>query len=325
MMKKHNHKIRWGILGTAAINNALIPAIKAQRDSELIAIASRVVAKAEASALQSKIPRFYGSYQALLDDPDIEIVYIPLPNHMHLEWTLKAAQAGKHVLIEKPIALRVGDVDSMITASEKFRVVIQEAFMYRFNPQTAKVAQLIASGALGQLRYMRCNFQRIHNRPDDYRLQPELGGGVLWDMGCYPINFFQMLTNSPAQNVTSNKVIGLSGIDRTFIGTLQYANNVFAQFACSFDLPSYANMEIHGTEGMLFVSSPFKLSGRTLLILRKGKQYQTFSFSTKDLYLDEVENMVQVVQGTQKVVIPLQDSRNTVETILKLHQDAASQ
>lgn len=324
-MNKTKNKVHWGILGTAAINNALIPAIKGQRDSELTAIASRSVDKAEASARQSKIPRFYGSYQALLDDPDIEIVYIPLPNHLHLEWTVKAAQAGKHVLVEKPIALSVEDVDAMISASEKYQVVIQEAFMYRFNPQTTKVAQLIASGALGQVRYMRCNFQHIHNRPEDYRLLPELGGGVLWDMGCYPINFFQLITASPAQKATGNKILGLTGIDRTFIGTLHYANNIYAQFACSFDLPSYANLEIHGTEGMLFVSSPFKLSGRTLLILRKGKQYQTFSFSTKDLYLDEVENMVQVVQGTQKVVIPLQDSRNTVETILKLHQDAASQ
>ncbi len=315
-------KIRWGILSTAAINRALIPAIKGHRDSELIAIASRSSDRAESFAKQWKIPRFYGNYQALLDDPDIDIIYNPLPNHLHLEWTLKAAQAGKHILIEKPIALSSSEVDEMIAAAQKYNVVIQEAFMYRFNPQTDKVFQLVSSGALGKVHLMRCGFQHIHNRQDDYRLLPEAGGGVLWDMGCYAINYFQLLAQSSPEKVYGNAVLGATGVDRTFTGTLHYKNGITAQFACSLDLPSYANLEIHGSEGILTVPSPFKPQGRSLLILRQGKNYQSFSFSTKDVYQGEVENMVQAARGQQPARISLPESRDTIKTIMLLHQSA---
>lgn len=319
MMKS---KTRWGILSTAAITEQLIPAIKSHKQSELVAIASRNFSKAEETARQWKISRSYGSYQALLDDPEVDIVYIPLPNHLHLEWTLKAARAGKHVLVEKPIALSVDEVDQMAAAARENHIIIQEAFMYRFNPQTARVNQLMSEGVLGDLRFMRSGFQHIHNRTDDYRLKPEFGGGVLWDMGCYPVNFFQMITGTSPISVTAHKQTGQTGIDRSFFATMHFLKNVTSQFATSFDLPSYANVELHGTEGILFVSSPFKQRGPTGIILKRGKGFQNFSFNTKDPYIAEVENMVQTANGEAEVVISLLDSRKTVSTIHMLHEAA---
>lgn len=317
------NKTRWGILSTAAITDQFIPAIKNHKHSELAAIASRNISKADEAARQWKISRSYGNYQALLDDPEIDIVYIPLPNHLHLEWTLKAARAGKHVLVEKPIALSVDEVDQMAAAARDNHVIIQEAFMYRFNPQTVKVNQLMADGVLGELRFMRSGFQHIHNRADDYRLKPEFGGGVLWDMGCYPVSFFQMITGSAPIRVTANKQVGPTGIDRAFFATMQFLKNVTSQLAISFDLPSYANVELHGTEGILFVSSPFKQRGPTGIILKRGKGFQNFSFNTKDPFTAEVESMAQAVSGEAEVVVSLHESRRTVSTIRILHEAAA--
>ena len=317
------NKTRWGILSTAAITEQLIPAIKNHKQSEIVAIASRNISKADEAARQWKISRSYGSYQALLDDPNIDIVYIPLPNHLHLEWTLKAARAGKHVLVEKPIALSVDEVDQMAAAARDNHVIIQEGFMYRFHPQTVKVNELMADGVLGELRFMRSGFQHIHNRADDYRLKPEFGGGVLWDMGCYPVSFFQMITGSAPIRVTANKQVGQTGIDRAFFATMHFLKNVTSQLAISFDLPSYANVELHGTEGILFVSSPFKQRGPTGIILKRGKGFQNFSFNTKDPFTAEVESMAQAVYGEAEVVVSLHESRRTVSTIRMLHEAAA--
>lgn len=316
------NKIRWGILSTAAITDQFFPALKGHKQSELAAIASRDIRKADEAARQWKISKTYGSYQALLDDPNIDVVYIPLPNHLHLEWTLRAARAGKHVLVEKPIALSVEEVDQMAAAAKENNVIIQEAFMYRFNPQTVKINQLMGEGVLGELRFMRSGFQHIHNRMEDYRLNPDFGGGVLWDMGCYPVSFFQMITGSAPFRVSAYKHLGKTGIDRSFFATMHFIKNVTSQLAISFDLPSYSNVELHGTEGILFISSPFKQRGPTGIILKRGKSFQNFSFSTKDPFSAEVEKMALAAAGEADIVVTLQESRRTVNTIQMLHEAA---
>lgn len=318
------NKIRWGILSTASITDQFIPAIKGHKHSELAAIASRDVHKADEAARQWKITRTYGSYQSLLDDPNIDIVYIPLPNHLHLEWTLKAARAGKHVLVEKPIALTVEEVDQMAAAAKENNVIIQEGFMYRFNPQTAKINTLMKEGVLGELRFMRSGFQHIHNRADDYRLTPEFGGGVLWDMGCYPISFFQMITGSAPFRVSAYRQLGKTGIDRSFFATMHFIKGITSQLAISFDLPSFSNVELHGTEGIMFISSPFKQRGPTGIILKHSKGFQNFPFSTKDPFTAEVESMALAASGEAEVVVTLQDSRRTVSTIQMLHEAASN-
>ena len=181
--------LRWGLLSTARINKALITPLQISKRNHLLAIASRSQEKADAYAHEKKIERAYGSYADLLADPDIDVIYNPLPNHLHAEWTIKAVEAGKHVLCEKPLALSTGEVDAMAAAAKKHGKVVAEAFMYRSHPKTLKVKEIVDSGELGQLKIVRGSFSFMMTNPDDIRWQPEMGGGGLWDIGCYPLSF----------------------------------------------------------------------------------------------------------------------------------------
>ena len=181
--------LRWGLLGTARINRMVIPPLRASAGNRLVAVASRDLARARGYAQEWGIERAHGAYEALLADPGIDAVYIPLPNHLHAEWTIPAARAGKHVLCEKPLALTVAEVDAMGAAAREGGVVLAEAFMYRHHPQTLKVKELVDAGAIGPVRFVRGTFSFPLTRPGDVRLQPEWGGGCLWDVGCYPLSF----------------------------------------------------------------------------------------------------------------------------------------
>ena len=178
--------LRWGLISTANINNQLIKPLQESHNHQLVAVASRDPAKAQAYAAEKHISKAYGSYEALLADPDIDIVYNPLPNHLHAEWTIKACQAGKHVLSEKPFALTLDEVDAMQAAARQAGVVIQEAFMYRHHPQTLKAKEMIDQGLIGNVKLMRGIFTFLLNDPKNVRLVPEWGGGSLWDVGVYP-------------------------------------------------------------------------------------------------------------------------------------------
>ena len=185
--------MRWGLLGTARINRSLIPAIRAGERSTLVAVASRDQARADEYAREWKIPRAFGSYEALVADPGIDAVYVPLPNHLHVEWTVAAARAGKHVLCEKPLALDAAGVDRIAEAARTHKVAIAEAFMYRHQAQTDRVLALVAEGAIGRLRFVRGSFSFPLTRDGDVRLTPEWGGGALWDVGCYPVTYAMLL------------------------------------------------------------------------------------------------------------------------------------
>ncbi len=185
--------LNWGLLSTANINRALIPPLQVSKRNHLLAVGSRSQDSAEKYAKQWKIERAHGSYEAMLADPDIEVIYNSLPNHMHAEWTIKAVEAGKHVLCEKPIALSVEEVDAMQAAARKHGRVVAEAFMYRHHPQTLKVQQLVKSGSLGTLKLIRASFGFFLDRAEDIRIQPEMGGGSIWDVGCYPISYARIV------------------------------------------------------------------------------------------------------------------------------------
>ena len=179
-------KLRFGVLSTANIGRAAVnPAIQAARNAELVAVASRDGERAREFAAQGAIPRHHGSYEALLDDPEIDALYIPLPNSLHREWAIRAAEKGKHVLCEKPLALTAAEGREMAAAADAHRVKLMEAFMYRFHPRTEKVIELVRGGRIGELRAIRSAFTFRLTRPDNIRLKPELGGGALMDVGCY--------------------------------------------------------------------------------------------------------------------------------------------
>ncbi len=205
--------LNWGLISTARINRALITPLRASKRNHLLAVASRSQEFADAYARKWKIPRAHGSYEAMLADPEIDVIYNPLPNHLHAEWTIKAVEAGKHVLCEKPLALSVDEVDAIAAAAQRYGRVVTEAFMYRHHPQTLKARELVQNGSLGTLKLLRGSFSFMLDRDGDIRLDPEMGGGSIWDIGCYPISFMRTVVGMEPLEVFGWQVTGPTGID----------------------------------------------------------------------------------------------------------------
>ena len=253
-----DRKIRWGVISTANIGRAaVIPAIQASRNGELAAVAGREAGKAEAFAAQLGITKAYGSYAALLEAPDIDAVYIPLPNSLHREWTLRAAAMGKHILCEKPLGLTAQECLEMEAAAEQNGVKLMEAFMYRFHPRTEKVLEMVRAGRLGELRLIHSTFTFRLTRPDNIRLRPELGGGSLMDVGCYCVNISRTAAGAEPVEVQALARWSQSGVDEQLVGTLRFANGLMAQFDCALTLERREAYELAGTEAHLAVPAAF--------------------------------------------------------------------
>jgi D-xylose 1-dehydrogenase (NADP+, D-xylono-1,5-lactone-forming) len=314
--------LRWGLLGTARINRAVIPPLRASLANRLLAVASREPARAAAYAREWGIERAHGSYEALLADPEVDVVYIPLPNHLHAEWTIQAARAGKHVLCEKPLALTVAEVDAMEAAAREGGVVLAEAFMYRHHPQTLRVKELVDGGAIGRVRFVRGTFSFPLARPDDVRLRPEWGGGCLWDVGCYPLSLTRFLLGSEPVEVAGAQVLGPTGIDETFAGQLVFPGGVLAQVDAGFRSPVRAEVEVAGTEGTIRVRNPWKPDPATPILVTRGESTEAVAGEGSDLYRFEVEDLAAcaLTGGTPRVA--LAESRGNVATIVALLQSA---
>jgi predicted dehydrogenase len=314
--------LRWGILGTARINRMLIPPLKASADNRLLAVASRDLARGEAYAREWQIGRVHGSYEALLADPEIDAVYIPLPNHLHAEWTIKAARAGKHVLCEKPLALTVEDVDAMAAACREAKVVLAEGFMYRHHPQTLKVKELLDSGAIGTLRYLRGAFTFELTRPNDVRLRPEWGGGCLWDIGCYPVSFARFLVGREPIEVYGSQVLGPTGIDESFAGQAVFPGNVLFQFDASFRSPGRAEMELAGTKGAIRIHHPWRPEPDHPLLLSREGGTEEIKVPGEDRFLLEIEDVCAAVRSGRPPRVSLADSRANVAALVALQRSA---
>jgi xylose dehydrogenase (NAD/NADP) len=320
MAQSHSGKqrLRWGILSTARIKRAVIPPIKSLPRHELSAIASRSLPQAEAAAREWGIPKSYGSYDELLTDPEIDVIYNPLPNSLHAEWTIKACQAGKHVLCEKPLAVTSEEVDAITAAATKAGVLVTEAFMYRHHPQTYLVRELVERGDIGQLRLVRGAFSFYLSNPSDVRLLSGLGGGSIWDVGCYPISYARYVVGSEPLEVFGWQQLGEGGVDETFAGQLRFPGDVFAQFDSSFRAPQRSFMEFIGSQGILHVPNPYKPETRESLLLEKNGQIKKIPVKGQALYSGEVENMAEVILDGKSARVSLADSRNNVATILAL-------
>ena len=316
--------LRWGLLGTARINRALIPAIRAASRSEVVAIASREGVRADAYAREWEIPTAHGSYEAMLADPEIDAIYLPLPNHLHAEWSMRAARAGKHVLCEKPLALTLAEVDAMAAAARDAHVVLAEAFMYRHHPQTPQVAALVAGGAVGSPRLVRGAFTFTLDRPGDVRLRPEWGGGSLWDVGCYPVSYAILLAGGAPERVTGAAHVGATGIDETFAGTLQFPSGVLAVFDCGFRAPFRTELEVVGDEGVLVVEHPFKPGVREQLRIVRPHGVETIAVEGEPLYVGEIQDFERAVLDGAPPVVPLAESRTIVQTLTALHESAST-
>ncbi len=325
--------VRWGLLSTANINRRLIPAIRESTKGKLVAVASRTLKNAETYAKKWKIPSTFGSYEEMLDSGMIDAVYISLPNHLHAEWTIKALQAGVHVLCEKPFATSLEDVDKMINASQEAGCVLAEALMYRHHPQTKLIRDWVQSGKLGDIILLRSAFTyRMPSRQRregnlNVRLVPEFGGGSLWDIGIYPITITQVLMEGPPSWVFGCQQTGETGVDEVFIGQMGYSSGpvgeVLAQFSSSFKSPYHTFLEILGTEGRMYLTRPFNNLKELQLFLtdRKGKTKQ-IKVQKKSLYLGEVEDLQAAILDGTAPTISLEETRNHVRTALALYESA---
>lgn len=318
-------QLRWGFICTARINRALIEPLRASPRSELFAVASRGIDRAQAYADEWNIPRAHGSYDDLLNDPDVDVIYNALPNTLHAEWTVKALDAGKHVLCEKPLALTVSEVDQMIDAAQRNDRVLQEAFMYRYHPQTLKMQEMVRAGEIGDLRLIRAVFSFMLTRTGDIRMKPELGGGSLWDVGCYPVSFARAVAGGDPETVVGTQVVGETGVDTTFAGQMHFADGVTAQFDSSFEVPFRWGAEVVGTEATLTLDVPWKPGvddPAGIRLKREGQDEEEISVDDIDAYLCEVENMADCILNDAEPVISLSDSRGTVATINALYASA---
>ncbi len=314
--------LRWGLLSTAHINRSIIPPLRMSPRNRLVAVASRDKARADEYARKWEIPTTYGSYEEMLAAKDIDIIYTPLPNGMHAEWTIKAMRAGKHVLCEKPLAVTVEEVDAMIDAAAKAGVYLTEAFMYRHHPQTLKVKELVQSGAIGALRLIRGAFTFNIAREDDIRLNRQLVGGSIWDVGCYPISYARFIAGAEPEEVFGWQVTSRSGVDETFTGMLRFPGGVVASFDSGFRAPFRTHIEIVGSAGTISVPRPFKPDAAGRIELYRGDQTETLNSDSQELYLGEVEDIADAILLGKSPRISLADSRANVAAIVALLQSA---
>jgi xylose dehydrogenase (NAD/NADP) len=317
-------RLRWGVLSTARINRRLIPAIRAAERADLVAVASRSQSSADAYAADWEIPRAHGSYDALLADENVDVVYISLPNSLHAEWAVKAAEAGKHVLCEKPLALTVSECDHVIVAAESAGVVAMEALMYLHHPLLQEARTLVQDGVVGRVELVRGSFSFTLDRPADVRWKPELGGGSLWDLGIYPVSFIRWIAGEP-ESVFGWQALSESGVDVTFAGLLRLAGGALGSFDCSFRQQFRAQVEVVGTEGALVVERPFLVAGLSRIVLQRGFDEEEVRVVEADAYRCEVEALTAAALDGVPLPVPLAFSRADVATLVALQESAASE
>ncbi len=311
-----NRVVRWGILGVAKIATAkVIPAMRQARRCEVLAIASRDEGKADAAAAQLLVPRAYGSYEALLADPDIDAVYNPLPNHLHLPWTTSAAEAGKHVLCEKPIALNAAEARLLLEVRDRTGVRIQEAFMIRAHPQWKRAKTLVDEGRLGDVRAMSGFFSYYNDDPSNVRNIPEFGGGGLLDIGCYLVNTARFIFGTePTRVAGALDRDPAMGIDRLTAMLLDF-NGRYAIGTCSTQLLHYQRVQIVGTKGRLEIEIPFnapddrgcRLALDTAGDL-EGVGIEYFSTEVCDQYTLQAEEFASAILENRPQPVPLEDA-----------------
>jgi xylose dehydrogenase (NAD/NADP) len=311
--------VRWGLMSTARINAAVIPGLKESPSSELVAVASRMGERAAEYALEWGIPRAHGSYEALLADPEVEAIYISLPNGPHVEWSIRALEAGKHVLCEKPLARHPADVERAFDAADRAGRLLMEAFMWRHHPQTSKLLELVEGGAFGELRLVRATFS-VMLRAEDVRLDPALAGGSLMDVGCYCVNGSRLLAGEPLE-ASARQVLGPSGVDLRLAGTLVFPGDVLGQLDCAFDLPYRQGLEAVGSEGSVRVARPWAIDEPGLFLDRAGKS-ERVHVETADRYRLQSDNFSSAIRGLEPPLLGREDALGQARAIDGLYRSA---
>ena len=283
-------------------------------------VASRNPARAAAYAAEWRIPQVH-TYDGLLADPDIDVVYVPLPNSLHAAWTIRACEAGKHVLCEKPLATSAADVDAIAAAAERHRRIVAEGFMYRHHAQTARILDIVGNGTIGALRTLATAFTFTLTREADVRLHPALGGGSLWDVGCYPVSLAQVIMGREPNQIAAAQQVGAAGVDESFSAIMRYEGDVTVQFHCGFHAAYQSFARFIGTEGVLHVERPFRPEGQPMLLSRGGTT-EEISVPGAAIFEDEIADMEDSVLGVKPPRISLAESRMHVATLERLYRAA---
>jgi xylose dehydrogenase (NAD/NADP) len=315
----------WGILGPGRIAPRLVRALAVAERASLVAVASRDVARARAFADTFGIPAGYGAYEALLGDPAVDVVYVALPNSLHAEWTIRALEAGKHVLCEKPLATSVEEVDAIAAATDRAGRIAVEAFMYLHHPQNVRAVEIARAGALGPLQVVTGSFSFPLTHPGDPRLQRSLGGGSLWDVGCYPVSLARRVAGQEPAAVDAFARFDVGGVDMTFVGQILFPDGLLAQFDCGFAAPDRQHIEIVGTEATIVLDHPFLTAPDgplPSLVVRRGAEAERVAIEPVDQYRCEVDDLCAAILDGTPPRIDLAFSRGTIATLVALDRAA---
>jgi D-xylose 1-dehydrogenase (NADP+, D-xylono-1,5-lactone-forming) len=313
----------WGIISTADINRKLIPGAQESPRVDLVAVASRDQRRAEEYAREWGIERAYGSYDALLEDGDIEAVYISLPNTMHCEWSIRAVEAGKHVLCEKPMSRHPEEVEAAFDAAERAGRHLSEAFMYRHNPQTTRLRELLDEGAIGEVRLIRSAFSYSLYDAGNIRLRTDVEGGALMDVGCYCVSGSRLAAGGEPLAVYGQAWIGETGTDWVFTGAMRFDGDVLATFDCGTALPERDELEVIGSDGSLFLDDPWHCNVPVIELRRDGK-VERIALERVDSYRLELENVSDAIDGKAELLLGDDDAVGQARALEALHRSAES-
>jgi predicted dehydrogenase len=325
--------VRWGILSPAKIGTQkVIPAIQRAQRCRVVSIASRDADRAHTAAQALGIPRSHGSYEALLADPDVDAVYIPLPNHLHAEWTIAAARAGKHVLCEKPLALTAAEAGTMISACSDAGVLLMEAFMYRLHPSWVAVRELVAAGRIGELRTVQSWFSYFNDDPANIRNILETGGGALYDIGCYNVNLSRMLFGAePTRVQASIERDPVGGTDVLTSAILGFPSGGVAAFTCATRTETDQRVHVYGTEGRISVGIPFNIPPDlpTHVFVTAGGDppvapaTETLTFEPCDQYTVQAEAFAAAILDGAPLPTPIEDAVGNLRVIERIFADGS--
>ncbi|HJV46648.1 MAG TPA: Gfo/Idh/MocA family oxidoreductase [Bacillota bacterium] len=312
-------KVKWGIIGYARIaKNEVIPAILRTEDAQLYAIASEDLNKREECQKSYSGVKVYNQYEELLDDTEIDAVYLPLPNSLHKEWAIKAMKRGKHVLCEKPIALNAADCLEMIQVAQAEGIMLMEAFMYRYTDRIQKVCEILASKEIGSVKFIHSTFRFLLNRPNTIKVRSELGGGSLYDVGCYPVNFAGMITNEIPESCQSECVVE-NGVDIIFSAVLKYPSGIMASINCGFNAFNQMSSEIVGTKGRIEISDTF-LGTKGIITIVTDEGSRQVVVDDSDRYALEVADFTNSILQKQRPYLSLDESYRNMQVMDMLFQ-----
>jgi predicted dehydrogenase len=313
--------VRWGILSTARINRKFIAGARQSAEVRVDAVASRRPETAERFAAEHGIERAYGSYEALLADDRVEALYISLPNGLHVEWAIRALEAGKHVLCEKPLSRRAAEAERAFDVAERHGRLLMEAFMYRHNPQTRQLSELVAGGAVGSLRLIRAAFSFFARDPADVRLTTELDGGALMDVGCYCVSAARLLAGEPVR-VSAEQAMNPAGVDISFGATMRFAGDVLAVIDAGLTFADRGELEVVGEHATLRLGDPWHCR-EPVIELRSAEGVERIELPRVDSYMLEAENFSRAVRGQQPPLLGRADAVGQARAIEALYEAAA--